>query len=177
MSALPSWRRTWPVWLAGAVLALLPIGDALAVERGALEAAIVFNVLQFVEWPNESALPDGSPLTLCLRGDSPLMAPARLLEGRAVRRMALRVARLDGPAHPCQAVYIDSAAAEQDARNAVREPALVIGASDYRPAARPSIQLVAAEGRLAFDIDQRQAKQSGLSISSRLLRLARTVSE
>jgi hypothetical protein len=91
--------------------------------------------------------------------------------------MALRVARLDGPAHACQAVYIDSAAAELDARAAVREPALVIGGSDYRPAARPSIQLVFAEGRLAFDIDQHKAQQSGLSISSRLLRLARTVSE
>jgi len=177
MGGLPGWWRSWPVWLAGVVLALLPMGDALAVERGALEAAIVFNVLQFVEWPNENALPDGSPLTLCLRSDSPLMAPARLLEGRAVRRMALHVARLDAPVGPCQAVYVDSASAEQDARNGAREPALVIGASDFRPAARPAIQLVFAEGRLAFDIDQRQAKQSGLSISSRLLRLARTVSE
>ncbi|MBW8759736.1 MAG: YfiR family protein [Burkholderiales bacterium] len=177
MNGLSPWRRAWPVWLAGAALALLPLDGALAVERGALEAAIVFNLLQFVEWPNESALPDGSPLTLCLRGDSPLMAPARLLEGRAVRRMALHVARLDGPAHACQAVYIDSVSAEQDARSAAHDPALVIGASDYRPAARASIQLVFAEGRLAFDIDQRKAQQSGLSISSRLLRLARTVSE
>jgi hypothetical protein len=177
MNALHARRRAWLVRLAGVALALLPADGALGVERGALEAAIVFNVLQFVEWPNESALPDGSSLTLCLRGDSPLMPPARLLEGRAVRRMALRVVRLDGLAHQCQAIYVDSAAAEQDGRNAAREPALVIGASDYRPAARPSIQLVFADGRLAFDIDQRKAQQAGLSISSRLLRLARTVSE
>jgi len=177
MSGFHSWRRSWPVWMAGVALALLPADGVLAVERGALEAAIVFNVLQFVEWPNESALPDGSPLTLCLRDDSPLMPPARLLEGRAVRRMTLHVARIDGLQHPCQAVYVDSPAAEQEGRNAAREPVLVIGASDYRPAARPSIQLVFADGRLAFDIDQRKAQQSGLSISSRLLRLARTVSE
>jgi hypothetical protein len=177
MNGLHSLRRAWPLWLAGVGLALLPLRGALAVERGALEAAIVFNVLQFVEWPNESALADGSALTLCLRSDSPLMAPVRLLEGRAVRRMTLHVAGLDGAPHQCQAVYVDSAAAEQEARNAVREPALVIGSSDYRPAARASIQLVFTDGRLAFDIDQRKALQSGLSISSRLLRLARTVSE
>ena len=177
MNGLHSLRRAWPAWLAGVGLALLPLRDALAVERGALEAAIVFNVLQFVEWPNESGLAEGAALTLCLRGDSPLMAPLRLLDGRAVRRMTLRVARLDGAPHACQAAYIDSAAAEQDARNAVRDPVLVIGSSDYRPAARPTIQLVFAEGRLAFDIDQRRAQQSGLSISSRLLRLARAVSE
>jgi hypothetical protein len=41
----------------------------------------------------------------------------------------------------------------------------------------PSIQLVPLEGRLAFDVNQRKARQVGLAISSRLLKLARTVSE
>ena len=41
----------------------------------------------------------------------------------------------------------------------------------------PSIQLLFVEGRLAFDIDKRKAQLAGLVISSRLLRLARTVIE
>jgi len=170
-------RRACPVWLLRAALLWLPWHHALAVERGALEAAIVFNVLQFVEWPGEASQPDGAPLTMCVKGDSALLPLIRQLEGRPVRRMTLHVLKLDGAQRVCQAVYVDSAPAEQEMRSAVREPALVIGASDYRSAARPSIQLVFIEGRIAFDIDQRKAQQSGLAISSRLLRLARTVNE
>jgi len=170
-------RRRWPAWLMRAALLLWPCHPALAVERGALEAAITFNLLQFVEWPGEGALPDGAPLTLCLKGDSPLMPPLRQLEGRPVRRMTLHVMAFEGAQHQCQAVYVDSVQAELEARNAMREPALAIGASDYRSATRPSIQLVFTQGRLAFDIDLRKSQQSGLVISSRLLKLARTVTE
>lgn len=170
-------RRPWPTWSLCLALALLAMHEAAAVERNALEAAIVFNVLQFVEWPNEATLGDGAPLTLCLSVDSPLYATARQLDGRPVRRLQLRVLKLQGAQHQCQAVYLDSPQADQQLRAASAESVLLIGASDFRPAVTPSIQLVPVEGRLAFDIDQRKARQAGLAISSRLLKLARTVSE
>ncbi len=159
------------------MLSLLPVLEAAAVERNALEAAIVFNVLQFVEWPNEGTLGEGAPLTLCLSADSPLFATARQLDGRPVRRLQLRVLKLQGAQHQCHAVYLDSPQAEQQLRTASADAVLLIGASDFRPAVAPSIQLVPLEGRLAFDIDQRKARQAGLAISSRLLKLARMVSE
>ena len=170
-------RYMLAAWAWALPLLCVPARGATAVERGALEAAIVFNVLQFVEWPGEVAQPDGAPLTLCFKGSSPLLASALQLDGRAIRRMTLHVMRLDGVQHQCQAVYLDSAQGEADARTAVREPALVIGASDFHPAVSPSIQLLFLDGRLAFDIDKRKAQVAGLVISSRLLRLARTVLE
>jgi YfiR/HmsC-like len=170
-------RRPWPAWSLCLTLSLCGVQEAAAVERAALEAAIVFNVLQFVEWPNEGALAEGAPLTLCLSGDSPLFPTARQLEGRPVRRMQLRVLKLQGALRQCQAVYLDSAQAEQLGRAALADSVLLIGGSDFRPAAAPSIQLVPLDGRLAFDIDQRKARQSGVAISSRLLKLARTVTE
>jgi len=170
-------RRLLAAWPWALALLCLPVCAATAVERSALEAAIVFNVLQFVEWPGEVAQPDGATLTLCFKGSSPLLPSALQLDGRPIRRMTLHVIRLDGVQHQCQAVYLDSAQGEAEARTAIREPALVIGASDYRPAASPSIQLLFVEGRLAFDIDKRKAQLAGLVISSRLLRLARTVIE
>ena len=170
-------RRLLAAWPWALALLCLPAREATAVERGALEAAIVFNVLQFVEWPGEVAQPDGAPLTLCFKGSSPLLPSALQLDGRPIRRMTLHVIKLDGVQHQCQAVYLDSTQGEADARTAIREPALVIGASDYRPAASPSIQLLFLDGRLAFDIDKRKAQLAGLVISSRLLRLARAVIE
>lgn len=169
--------RPWAAWSLCLTMALSPMREAAAVERDALEAAIVFNVLQFVEWPNEAALGDGAPLTLCLSADSPLFATARQLDGRPVRRLQLRVLKLQTAQHQCQAVYLDSPQADQHLRAASAESVLSIGASDFRPAVAPSIQLVPLEGRLAFDIDQRRARQAGLAISSRLLKLARRISE
>jgi hypothetical protein len=169
--------RHWRGWLLCLTLAVSALPEALAVERSSLEAAIVFNVLQFVEWPAEGGLADGASLTLCLNADSQLLAPVRQLEGRLVRRMQLHVLKLQGSQHQCQAVYLDSAQAEQQLGAASAEAVLVIGASDFHPAMPPSIQLVPQEGRLAFDVNQRRARQMGLAISSRLLKLARTVSE
>jgi hypothetical protein len=169
--------RHWRGWLLCLALAVSALPEALAVERSSLEAAIVFNVLQFVEWPAESGLAEGAALTLCLNADSQLLAPARQLEGRLIRRMQLRVLKLQGSQHQCQAVYLDSAQAEQQLALASAEAVLVIGASDFRPSVPPSIQLIPLEGRLAFDVNQHKARQVGLTISSRLLKLARTVSE
>jgi hypothetical protein len=170
-------RRPWRGWLLCLALVVPALPEALAVERSSLEAAILFNVLQFVEWPAESGLAEGASLTLCLNADSQLLAPVKLLEGRLIRRMQLRVLKLQGSQHQCQAVYLDSAQAEQQLPSASAEAVLVIGASDFRPTVPPSIQLIPLEGRLAFDVNQRKARQVGLAISSRLLKLARTVSE
>jgi len=164
-------------WLLCLALVVPALPEALAVERSSLEAAILFNVLQFVEWPAESGLAEGASLTLCLNADSQLLAPVKLLEGRLIRRMQLRVLKLQGSQHQCQAVYLDSAQAEQQLPSASAEAVLVIGASDFRPTVPPSIQLIPLDGRLAFDVNQRKARQVGLAISSRLLKLARTVSE
>ncbi len=174
--AIHRWRH-WRGGLLCLALAMSALPEALAVERTSLEAAIVFNVLQFVEWPAESGLAEGASLTLCLNADSQLLGPVKQLEGRLVRRMQLRVLKLQGSQHQCQAVYLDSAQAEQQLGTASAEAVLVIGASDFRPAVPPSIQLIPLEGRLAFDVNQRKARQVGLAISSRLLKLARTVSE
>jgi hypothetical protein len=171
------WRRIRFLWWPAVLILMLPADEAAAVERRALEAAIVFNFLQFVEWPAEAAQADGAPLALCVRSDSPLLPALRQLEGRPVRRMTLRVLELDAAPRECRAAYLDSAQAERELRAAARGVVLVIGASDYRPADRPDIQLVFSGDRLAFDISQHRAQQSGLAISSRLLRLARTVSE
>lgn len=89
--------------------------------------------------------------------------------------MKLHVQTFEGTTHQCQVVYLDSTSAEVQSRGAATHDAvLTIGASDFHPRELPVIQLVAVDGRLAFDISQRQAAQLGLTVSSRLLRLART---
>jgi hypothetical protein len=152
------------------------------VERAELEAAIVYNILLFVDWPAEVAPSPGGGLVLCIDPASPLSGPLKSLAGRRVRsyRLELRELRGQESARACHALFVDAAArwpgAEQ--RRLLRgTPVLVIG--DEPPAAEDGVAVRLAEndGRVAFDVDLAAARQSGLQISSRLLRLARKVTE
>jgi hypothetical protein len=169
--------------LALAALAMLAAPRAEAVERAGLEAAIVYNLLQFVEWPGEAALPAGTPLAVCLDAASPLLPELQSLEGRPVRRMRLAVREL-APAEAaqgCGVIYVDAAGRHRGLaarRPASPEaPALVIGGSDLARGEGLMVRLDEAGGRLVFDIDMKAAREAGLVVSSRLLRLARKVTE
>jgi uncharacterized protein DUF4154 len=177
VSCTPRARRIRGLLLFLAIV-LGPLASARAVERSSLEVAIVYNILQFIEWPNEQGLASDASLVLCLKSTSPLYPGALGLGGRPVRRMTLRVVALESAEHRCQVVYLDSAQAEKASYDAgPQESMLIVGASGYRTIATPTIQLVAVEGRLAFDISQRKAAQAGLTVSSRLLKLAHRLSE
>ena len=171
-----------------ALAALIPLAGLLcqraeAVERASLEAAIVYNLLQFVEWPGEAAQPAGATIVVCLDAASPLLAELQSLEGRPVRRMKLAVHGVDSAdaAKSCNALYVD--AEGQRKGLAARKgplatgPVLVIGGSDVTQGDGLTVRLGEASGRIVFDIDMKSAREAGLVVSSRLLRLARKVSE
>jgi len=164
-------------------LAALACQRAEAVERASLEAAIVYNLLQFVEWPGEAAQPAGTAMVVCLDAASPLLRELQSLEGRPVRRMKLAVRGLAGAddAKACGAIYVDAEGQHKGlaARRAALAgaPVLVIGGSDAAQGEGQTVHLAESGGRIVFDVDMKAARDAGLSVSSRLLRLARKVSE
>jgi hypothetical protein len=161
----------------GLALACAP---ARAVDRNALEAAIVYNLLLFVEWPGEAAS-ETHALTLCLDGASPLLAAARGLEGRPVRGLRLAVRALDDEPRHCQAIVVDSVAALKAAstvrNNSGKDAVLLVEGSAFDRCEAATIRLVEAGDRIAFDISQQRAHEIGVAVSSRLLRLARNVTD
>ena len=173
-----------------AVAALVPLAGlacqrAHAVERASLEAAIVYNLLQFVEWPGEAAQPAGAPVLVCLDAASPLLAELQSLEGRPVRRMKFAVRGVvagsgDAP-KSCNALYVDAEGQRKGllARKGALAtgPVLVIGGIDAAQDDGLTVRLAESSGRIVFDIDMKSAREAGLVVSSRLLRLARKVTE
>lgn len=165
------------VWAAASAIGT-PAG---AVQEEQLKAAIVFNLLGFVDWPAAQAPPAGADLVLCVDPASPLAAPLRELAGRPVRQWKLAVRSVESsPATRCQALLVDGAARETPAalRPQPGDPVLVISdrpRQDGAPAAH--VWLLLDGGRVAFELDLAQARRSGLQISSRLHRLARAVHE
>jgi len=162
-------------------LALGSAPVAQAVDRAELEAAIVYNILLFVDWPPEAAPATGGALVLCVDPASRLSGPLRSLAGRPVRthRLELRELPPSEPARGCHALFVDGASRVRRALAPLKaQPLLLLGdEAAAAPGEALAVRLGQAAGRVVFDIDLAAARQAGLQISSRLLRLARKVDE
>src|SRR5690349_10035631 len=105
----PHPRRRHPAWrlLPCLLLAWPTLGFAL--EEPPLKAAIVYSLLQYVQWPDEAALAAGAPLALCAERQGALWPHLAALNGRAVRqlRLELRDAADDGAARGCRAWLLE----------------------------------------------------------------------
>lgn len=163
------WRSAVLPWLLA--LACMP---AAAVEEQELKAAIVFNLLLFVEWPADVLPPGATSLGLCVGRASPLQPALKALEGRIVRSLRLDVRELPASGTPCHAAVLDDAAAVP---TRIAPGLLLIADGDAAPAAVAAVVLHRAGTRVVFDVNLGVARQARLQLSSKLLRLARTVTE
>lgn len=144
-----------------------------------LKAAFVYNFALFTEWP-QGALPDGAPLQLCFGSNSALRPALMELNDKLVngRRIVVRsVSDYDTVRH-CQVLFLDRI--DRDRWPHIRIAAAgksILTVSDDADLARGNaiIMLYPENDRIAFDIDLQAARQAHLTMSSKLLRLARTL--
>jgi hypothetical protein len=163
-------------------VALAPCA-ARAVEEAELKAAIVFNILLFVEWPAAAPGETGSPLGLCVGPNSSLREALKPLDRREIRGRTLELrdlAMADTAQRPCHAVFIDASdrtrlAASLRAQRAAG--ALVLSDDADAPRDATAIVLERVGNKIAFDVNLQPVRQARLQLSSRLLRLARVVRE
>ena len=133
-----------------------------------LKAAFVYNFVLFTEWP-AATLPAGRPLTICADASGAQLGALRQLEGRTVGGHALSISA--DPAGRCHVVLYEHAA---DAGTGAAGTLTVCDgpSSTCRDAV---ITLLRDGDRVRFDVDASRARARGLSLSSKLLRLAREV--
>lgn len=182
---LPLARGTgpWRTLPARVLLTVLLLGLPLrshALDELPLKAAIIFNLLLFVEWPGESELPPGAPLTLCADRSAPLWPHLKLLQDRPVRqrRLELRETASVDEQRSCQAWVLEEGGARPlAARVPGAAASLVIGDGQRADEGGVVIALRMVNSRLQFDIDMAQARAQRLLLSSKMLRLARVVRE
>ncbi|MBI5260068.1 MAG: YfiR family protein [Burkholderiales bacterium] len=183
--------RTWPrpadwprgcAWLR-AGLALVALAWPLrapALDELPLKAAIIFNLLQFVEWPAEAEPTPTAPLLMCADRAAPLWPHLQLLEQRLVRqrRLELRDAATTDALRGCQAWVLEDGVARLPAtRVGPGMPVLTIGDGARADEAGVVIALRSIGQRQMFDINMELARQLRLQLSSKVLRLARVVRE
>jgi hypothetical protein len=146
-----------------------------AVPEYVMKATYLYNFMIFTEWPSPETPPDG--LTLCVLGQDNFGEALNNLEGKNVNGHRLSVSRLNGLAgiKKCHLLFIT----EQEAPNMqsilkVLADAPVLTVADTPVAAGAAILLSLEGKRLVFDVSIQRTKKLGITLSSKVLQLARS---
>lgn len=171
-------RAAW--WLALLLCMVGPLAAQPSREYD-LKAVFLFNFVTFVDWPKE-ALPEKGPFIIGILGQDPFGAALdEVISGEKFRQAPLqaRRCRTIEEASQCHILFISSS-------EAARLPAILRelrGRPVLTVADMP--QFLEAGGIIGFSTDARvqlninppAAHRAGLTISSKLLRVAKVVAE
>lgn len=147
-----------------------------------VKAAYLFNFTKFAEWPQAEAQA-GEPFRVCVMADSAFSRSVdATIAGESVlgRPLVRLTPQSPEAARNCQLLYIGAAERERGPRvlAAVRDrPVLTVGDWTRFLDSGGTIQFVVENNRVRFDINPRAAGRSGIRLSSKLLRVARTILE
>ncbi len=174
-----------PLVLFAVVAAGLSSRSALAqsvADEYQVKAAYILNFARFVEWPPES-LPASSPITIALVGNDPFNGSLeQALRGRSVNGHAihLKYVRWNDTLTPYQIIFI-STSEEPHLKEILRligsESVLTVSDIDRFSLRGGVIEFSMVGNRVRFDISRSPAIAARLTISSKLLSVARAVHE
>ena len=164
--------------LCGFVLALLvsmALEAATPVTEYELKAALLYNFASYTIWP--SSAPSG--MTLCVLGSDPFGPSLDALTAKSQRGAAIVVRRVRQPreAMDCHVVYLGETTKSMETVLAEfhGKPVLTVAESEEAVKRGVMIGLRVEGSRLIFDVNNVAVQAAGLAMSSKLLRLARTV--
>jgi hypothetical protein len=169
-------HRSGPQLLAVLLLCWVPSVWSHHSPEYELKAGFIYNFITYTEWPAEV----GETINICVYGRDPFGSDLDVLQGKMVNDHRLDVQRVDELDHleSCQVVFISRSVRGRLAQvlNKLNgKPVLTI--ADTKSAARQGVMLnmVSRKNRIIFEANLAAAHANGLSLSSRLLRLATEV--
>jgi len=180
-NALQEVRRwTWAASIALLLVTLVPAAGR-ASDADELEALFIAKIVRFVEWPEGSFDTDTAPIRVGVIGeDGDFDTLRRILASSEVdgRKFALR--RIEGPeaASDLHIVIVadESRSTQRRLANVLEKmPVLSIGPSFRFAEYGGTIGMELYQGKIAFDVNHASARDAGLRISSKVLKLATTV--
>lgn len=170
-----------PTRLLSLVLLLGLVPDAAA-GQPALEydvkAAFILNFVRYIEWPPPERQP---PLHICVLQHNPFgdrltaVVAGEEWHGGA---MQVRVVPDVGRGTDCHLLYVPAAAMPRFVAGSALlagRPVLTVGEHERFLDEGGIMRLFVDDNRVRFSVNQQSADRAGLQISSRLLRLARSV--
>jgi hypothetical protein len=146
-----------------------------------LKAAFLYNFIKFVEWPSDAFTSDKAPILLCVFGNDPFgNALDEILQGKTINSREVLARRINElpDLKSCQLVFVSHQEDKQLSKilGSLRgTSALVVGESDGFAERGGGIQFYLEDNKLRFAVNVDAAQKARLSVSSKLLALARIV--
>lgn len=141
-----------------------------------MKAAFLYNFVQLTEWPKAT----DTWLRVCIIGQDPIGEALQGIEGAEVNGRYIKVIRLSNlaDANACEALYLGDSE-PFDIKSALdrlgESPVLTISDNLDMEKSGVMITMFPASRRLVFNVNAESAKRAHLTLSSRLLRLAKHV--
>ena len=167
---------------AAALLALFAgTTQAQQASEAAVKAAFLYKFPGYIEWPAEALGAPDNPFVIAVAGSEDVAAELeRLVPGRNIagRRVAIRRIREGDPLRGMQILFVGRSEENGRAllRTAQQQPGILLVTEGERGLELGgTINFVALEERIAFEVSLENAERAGLRISSRMLAVARRV--
>jgi len=147
-----------------------------------VKAAFIYTIAKFVEWPTGGSGASGQSLTIGIVGQDSFGDNLDAIKGKTVkgRPIAVRHFRRNEDIRGCDVVFI-SISEKRSLSHILKQlqnaPVLTIADHEGFCETGGMINLLASGNRVVFEINMTAARRARLSISSQLLKLARTVIE
>jgi len=148
-----------------------------------VKAAFVFNFTKFVEWPTAAFRSSPNTINICLIGEDLLSkALDEVVKGQSVGGRGFAVRRLTQIPRDdsCQIAFLggmDKNRAEQVLAPVKALPILTVVDNEDGGDPGAMIGLVIEDSKVRFNINLEAAEKVGIKLSSKLLKLAKTVRE
>jgi hypothetical protein len=149
-------------------------------SEASVKAAFLYKFAGYVEWPDTAVGPPDAPFTIGVVGAEDVAAELeRLVPGRTVLNRRIVVRRLKD-AEGLKGVHLlFIGRAEGNMRSLLRaaqnQGTLTVTESERGLEMGSSINFLAVDDRVGFEVSLESAEKSGLRISSRMLAVARRV--
>lgn len=151
-----------------------------------IKAGFIYNFAKFVQWPQAAFAQPDSPIVIGILGTDPFGSMLdRVVAGKKIGGRSFVIRRLEwgkdaANLKECDILFVSSSERKHmaDVVHTVKHlPVLTIGEAPGFAAGGGVIRFVIEDNRVRFEINVDAAHDAGLDISSRLLTLAKIVSQ
>ncbi len=177
---LRRWRTGIVIFAAiTAFSAFTPAMSAgVALDRE-IKGTFLYKFAPFVTWPDSAFAAPNAPLVICILGDPGLADSLQgAIAGQHDGNRPLVIRAVSRASADCQVLYVpgqDASSAAAAMAAAKGRPVLTVTDLPVDAAGHGVICFVIDQGHVRFDIDNAAAAENGLTLSSKLLGLARVV--
>jgi hypothetical protein len=182
-----SWPRAMVILLtvAGALAVSTQPASAQTDQVGEyeLKAAILYNLIRFVEWPPSAYADSQAPTVLCILGQDPFGNSLKTLEQKkdaSGRPISIRQLKNENGIRDCHVLYISSSERKTITQILTRlkgSSVMTVGEMSQFAVQGGVIQFTLEDKQVHFQINLDAVSRMELKISSRLLVLARIVKD